>query len=65
MKFRRVYCYGGERKNGDDDFIIGYKADNGAEITPVFLLNYKIGYRYNGKTYELLTLAKRAAEKEM
>ena len=51
MKFKRIWCFGRENgKASGDDFVVGYKADNGSVIDVEFLFGNDSwrSYRVNG-----------------
>ena len=63
MKFKKVYIFGGNEKDSDDDFVIRYQAENGKTIEVIY---YSISnnscryYKVNGVTYYYLKDAKKA-----
>ena len=63
MKFKRIYCYGGEDgKYNDDDFVVGYRAENGKyiDVQYVFGNNNFHWYVVDGKSFFSLKDAKAA-----
>ena len=62
MKYKKEYCYGGEKRDGADDFVTAYIAENGKRIEVEFVGNSRIGYAVDGKGYYKLKDAKNAAE---
>lgn len=47
MKYKREYCFGGfDGKTNEDDFVVGYQAENGRYIKCEFSIscNRAIGY---------------------
>ena len=62
MKFKKVYCFGGDCKANEDDFIVSYIAENGKRIDVEFVIsNQSIrSYRVDGKAYRTLKEAKAA-----
>ena len=65
MKFERVYCYSRtNKKSCEDDFLIGYKAENGKYIKINFSIDNQSfqWYTVDGKSYTTLKAAKEACE---
>lgn len=62
MKFTKTYCYGGSKRDGKDDFITRYTAENGTVIDVEFLAGNESfrQYRVNGKAFDTLAKAKAA-----
>lgn len=59
MKFTRIYLAGGiNGKKDENDFVWGYKADNGAVIRVIYWDNNYHWYSVNGKEFEKLAEAK-------
>ena len=65
MKYTRAYCFGGDHKAGDDDFVVAYNAENGKQITVTFCISNQSfrGYIVDGHGFSTLKAAKEYLEK--
>lgn len=66
MKYKKEYCFGHDHRDGEDDFVTAYIAENGTRIEAEFysLSNNRMGYRVNGRGFNKLKEAKAYVEKE-
>lgn len=64
MKYTRVYCFGGDHKDGDDDFVMRYVAENGKTIEVRFLISNQSfrDYVVDGNGFATLKEAKAYCE---
>lgn len=63
MKYKRIYLIGEENGKADaDDFVIRYRAENGAYMDVEYLGNQVLQYRFLGKTFRLLKTAMNACD---
>lgn len=67
MKFKRIYFFGGNKKDGENDFIDRYEAENGMEIYVVSLFDSPSckWYSVNGRSFDTLRAAKQYVSKIM
>lgn len=61
--FRPIWCYGGNRRDGADDFVVRYIGPAGVEIDVIYdpLGNSVACYRVNSCEFHKLINAKRYA----
>lgn len=66
LKFQKVYCYGGNARDGEDDFITEYRCENGKRIIVKFLISNQSfrSYVVDGKGYTSFKAALAACAKE-
>lgn len=63
MKYTKIYLSGGNKKEYDTDFIIGYIAENGVTIEKKFLINSTYEwYQVGNRSFNTLKEAKRYVE---
>lgn len=58
MKFEKIYLSGSSKKQYDEDFVVGYKAENGMKIETQFLFNNYQYYMVGNKSFDKLAEAK-------